>query len=669
MNSAQKSQLKEVAKAIRGVSIDAIEAANSGHPGLPLGCAEIAAYLFGYAMRFNPKNPGWLNRDRFILSAGHGSMLLYAALHLAGYDYTLKDIQNFRQLKSKTPGHPEYGHEFPGVETTTGPLGQGIANAVGMALGHKIMAAQFGVESERLLDARLFVLVGDGCMMEGVASEASSLAGHLRLDNLIVIYDANDVCLDGPTSECFSEDVGKRYEAYGWQALRINGHDLDEIHTAVETAKKTTGKPTLIVAKTTIGLGAPTVQGTAEAHGKVLGAEEAKAAKAFHKIPAEPLFYVPEAVTQFFKDKQKEFSGYESDWNDRFKKWADTHPEKANHWQICLKKELPSDLTKRISEIEMPDNIPTRKSSNMVLQVLNEQLPFLVGGSADLSGSDNTWMKKGGMVAPGRYAGHNIKYGVREFAMGAMSSGLALQGMMLPFCGTFLTFSDYMRNAVRLAALMNCHVIYQWTHDSIALGEDGPTHQPVEHLAALRVIPNLTVIRPADHTEVKGAWDFAIRHNGPVALILTRLGVPNLKNTQMAAVSKGAYILKEASRPSIDHCLLATGSEVSLAVQAAEELEKSGVSVRVVSFPSFELFDAQPKAYQEAVLGTDVGQYWSIEAQTSFGWHKYIGRGGHAIAVDTFGASAPQKDVLKHFGFTVDQIVAKIQKTAVRTRL
>ncbi len=659
LQTQDKIILASIAKTIRGLSIDAIEAANSGHPGLPLGCAEIAAYLFGKGMKYNPKNPSWLNRDRFVLSAGHGSMLFYASLYLAGYDYTLEDLKQFRQLNSKTPGHPEYGE--PGVETTTGPLGQGLATAVGLALGNKIVQAHFGGDETTLLDGRIYVLTGDGCMMEGIASEASSFAGHMGLDNLIMIYDANQICLDGPISECFTEDVGKRYEAYGWQVLKISGHDFDEIDAAITTAKSTKGGPPCIIATTTIGLGSPKYQGSNEAHGKALGAEEIKAVKDYHHIPQDPLFHVPSEVTAYFLVHQQRGQAAEQSWKERLVLWMTKNPEKAVEWQIWDTKKEPSNLAELIEKIEMKSGIPTRKSSNIVLQVLSRQLPYLIGGSADLSSSDNTFLEGRGLVGPAQYNAQNIKYGVREFAMGAITSGLALHGMFLPFCGTFLTFSDYMRNAIRLAALMRLHVIYQFTHDSIFLGEDGPTHQPVEHLAALRAMPNLVVIRPGDNRETKGAWFAALKQRTPVALILSRLAVSDVAGTIPDSVGYGAYVVKQESRPAIDACILATGSELELAVSAATVLEESGYSVRVVSFPSWELFDHQPQAYQDSVLGGNVRQYWVIEAQTSFGWHKYIGRDGHTITVEGFGKSAPKAALAEEYGFTVEKIVSKIK--------
>lgn len=655
MSHLPLKSLAEFAKSIRALSIDAIDAANSGHPGLPLGCAEIGAYLYGYGLQHNPKNPNWRNRDRFILSAGHGSMLQYACLYLSGYDYSLDDIRNFRQLGSKTPGHPEV--EEPGVETTTGPLGQGLANGVGMALAAKLTAAQ--CEANALLDHHVVVLAGDGCLMEGISSEASSLAGHLQLDNLIVFYDSNDICLDGPITECFTEDVAARYAAYGWNVLSIDGHDFNAIHDAYSSAKLSS-KPTLIVAKTTIGFGSPNRAGTADAHGKALGADEAALTKQALDIPAEPLFYVSSEAKNYLNDRLSELAENEQKWNQAKASWANGYSAMAARLAACESRELPSDIMDRLKNIEISDGKASRASSQSVIQKVHDWLPFFVGGSADLSCSDSTWISSDEYVSRSNFNARNIKYGVREFAMAAVATGMSLYGTVLPMVGTFLTFSDYMRNAIRLAALMNVHVIYQFTHDSILLGEDGPTHQPVEHLAALRAMPNCTVIRPADNTEVKGAWLAALKASGPVALILSRQGLPAVDGTSMDKVLNGGYVVHKESKSKIDHCILSTGSELALSVKAAKQLEEKGLSVRVVSMVSFELFDQQAKSYQDEVLGASVGHYWSIEAQTDFGWHRYIGRDGHSVSVNTFGKSAPAGDLATEYGFTVEQIVNRI---------
>lgn len=636
----EMSHLLSIAKTLRGLSIDGIESAGCGHPGLPLGCADIVAYLYAEVLRHNPKNPNWINRDRFILSAGHGSMLLYAALHLAGFGLTKDDLKNFRKYKSPTAGHPEY-NECPGVETTTGPLGQGVATATGMALGHKLMNAQHGH-----LDANFYVLAGDGDLMEGVSAEAASLAGHLKLDNLILIYDSNDICLDGPTDECFTEDTKARYESYGWFTIEIDGHDLGQIGKAITAAQKAK-KPSLIIAKTKIGFGSPNLEGTNEVHGKAMGADEAKLTKKKLGIPLEPLFDIPKDVSDFFKKRLKEGQEYESNWQ---RKYGDIVPPN---------KTVPETFYNDLEAVDIKPNAATRVASHAVLQFIHDQLPYVIGGSADLSCSDNSLMKASTVVKPGDYSGRNIKYGVREFAMGAMSSGLALQGMILPYCATFFMFSDYMRNAIRLAALMNLKVIYQFTHDSVFLGEDGPTHQPVEHLTSLRAMPNLTVIRPADATETKGAWAAALQCEGPVALIFSRQSIQDQEETRFDLTAKGAYILKKETKKEIDYCILATGAEVGLAHEVADKLESQGKSVRLVSFPSFELFEKQSDTYKQSVLSGK--QFVSIEAQSSLCWYKYIGKDGIAISIDSFGLSAPQKDLETHFGFTVEQIIQKIK--------
>ncbi|MGE4169231.1 MAG: transketolase [Candidatus Margulisiibacteriota bacterium] len=652
--------LLSVANTIRGLAIDAIEAANSGHPGLPLGCAELGAYLFSEGLRFNPKDPHWVARDRFILSAGHGSMLLYAGLHLAGYDLSLDDLKAFRQWGSKTPGHPEFRHT-PGVETTTGPLGQGIANAVGLALAHKMLQADLGLSGadKDLLNPNIVALAGDGCLMEGVGAEASSFAGHMKLDNLIVIYDANQICLDGPISECFDENVALRYQAYGWHVVTIDGHNLAEIRTTFQAAKAHKGQPVLIIAKTIIGKGSATYQGTSEVHGKALGAEEAAKTKAALGLGSEP-FSVSAAVRSFFETKtQEKIADYDA-WKTQFSALG---TEVHSKLEALQNHSITPDFEATLAALPIKPGA-TRQASGAVIAAVNTHLPFVVGGSADLSCSDNTFIKGSGVVSPANYAGRNIKYGVREFAMGAIASGLALSGYYTPFCGTFLTFSDYMKNAVRLAALMKLPVIYQFTHDSVFLGEDGPTHQPVEHLAGLRAMPGLTVIRPADSTEVKGAWLSALNATAPTALILSRQALPELPGASIDGVRKGGYVIRkesESSKETLDVCLLATGSEVSLACAVAEALEAAGQSVRVVSLPSFELFDAQPEAYRKSVLGS-ARLTCSIEAQSTFGWHKYVGSEGLTFGIDHFGDSAPMKALVEHYHFSASAISESILK-------
>jgi transketolase len=655
-----KKNLSKIANTIRGLSMDGVQKANSGHPGLPMGCAEIGAYLYGHFLRKNPKNPHWANRDRFILSAGHGSMLLYSCLHLSGYKLSLEDLKQFRQLHSKTPGHPEYG-ETEGVETTTGPLGQGVGNAVGQALAQKMLGARFNTDKRAIFDAKVIALAGDGCMMEGVSSEVSSFAGHLSLDNLILIYDSNHICLDGPTSECFTEDTKARYKAYGWDVFEVDGSDLDAIDAILTQLRNHQERPAFIVAHTIIGKGSPHKAGTNKAHGSPLGPEEVIASKEALGIPLDE-FYVPQAVRTFFEKKQAEDAAAEQLWNENFKAWAKSNPDLEKLLTQMGTKELPANLEEQLYALPMKSPLAGRSASQETLGLLGDILPFIYGGSADLSCSDLTLMKQFPIVTPGQFAGRNIKYGVREFGMATIASGITESGFILPYVGTFLTFSDYMRNAIRLASLMKIHVVYQFTHESIFLGEDGPTHQPVEHYAALRAIPNLHVIRPADNNEVKMAWLAALKYSGPTALLLTRQNLPELACTHVPyaeGMGRGAYIIKkEKGKPHFT--LFATGSEVSLALDVSVELEKIGKNVRVVSMPCWEIFEAQSDAYKASVVGGDLGTRVCIEAGISQGWHKYIGMDGIAICQETFGASAPASALAKEFGFTVEAVMERL---------
>lgn len=655
-----KQTLAKVALAIRILSMDAVQKADSGHPGLPLGCAEIGACLWGHTLRYNPKDPQWVNRDRFVLSAGHGSMLLYSCLYLSGYDLSLEDLKNFRQLHSKTPGHPE-SLETPGVETTTGPLGQGVANATGQALALKLLATKFNTDKHKIIDNKVFFLMGDGCVMEGVSSEASSLAGHLKLDNLIGIYDSNHVSLDGPLSDSCSENTKMRYQAYGWEVFEVDGNDLDAVYDVLTRVREGQERPRLIIATTVIGKGSPHKAGTSKVHGSPLGPEEVKATKEAIGAPEEP-FFVPQVVYDFFKKKLATDAVQEAEWRSTFDAWAKENPEKFKEFEAMRKEHLPDDLEAKLKALDIPSPIAGRKASQDVLNLLADMLPWLYGGSADLSVSDLTMIKKYPVVTPGNFAGRNIKFGVREFAMCAMATGMNESGMIVPFIGTFLTFSDYMRNAIRLASLMKAHVVYQFTHDSIFLGEDGPTHQPIEHLASLRAMPNLQVIRPADANEVKMAWIAALRYDGPSAIILSRQNLPDLVLTNVPyaeGVGRGAYILKKGDK-KLDYTLFSTGSEVHLALDVAEALEKLGKSVRVVSMPCWELFEKQSPEYKESIVGGDIGKRVSIEAGVEFGWHKYIGRDGIAIAMEGFGASAPARDLAREFGFTVESVLERI---------
>lgn len=655
-----KHALQKTAMTVRGLAMDATQKANSGHPGMPMGCAEMGAYLYGCALRHNPKNSSWINRDRFILSGGHGSMFLYSLLHLSGFKLSLEEIKQFRQLHSQTPGHPEEA-DTDGVETTTGPLGQGVGNGVGQALGTKILAEKFNTPEHTIIDNKVYVLMTDGDCMEGAVSEVSSLAGHWKLDNLIVLYDANHISLDGPLSESMSEDTKTRYKSYGWDVHQVDGHDLDVLHEVISRVQRHQERPTLIICNTIIGKGAPNKAGTNKVHGSPLGEEEVKAAKEALGIPQEP-FYVPQAVYDFFNTKLKEQQAIEEEWKRTFDEWAKANPELHREFQIMLNKELPPGLEEALKAIEIPSPIGGRKASHTVIQYLADQLPFLYGGSADLSCSDMTMMDNYPVITSGSFSGRNIKFGVREFGMALIATGLAHTELMFPYIGTFLTFSDYMRNAIRLGALMQEQVIYHFTHDSVFLGEDGPTHQPIEHYAALRAMPNLQVIRPADTNEVKMAWLAALTYQGPTAFILSRQSLPNLAGTDVPykrGVGKGAYILKrEKVKP--DYTLVATGSEVSLAMDVAEELEKRGKDVRVISMPCWEIFEKQSGEYKASIFGGDLGKRVSIEAGVDQGWHKYIGREGTAICMDRYGASAPAKALAEEFGFTVDAILAQI---------
>jgi transketolase len=661
MDQELVQNLNKIANTIRELSIEAVQKANSGHPGLPMGCAEFGAYLYGCLLRHNPKNPKWLNRDRFVLSAGHGSMLLYSCLHLAGFDLSLDEIKRFRQLHSKTPGHPEK-HMTPGVEATTGPLGQGIGNAVGQALGLKMLGARFNTTECRLFDSKVYCLAGDGCIMEGISSEASSLAGHLGLDNLVLIYDSNKICLDGQLSECCSENTKMRYEAYGWDVYEIDGYDFEIMEKVFSEIQAHQKRPTLVILHTIIGKGSPNKAGTHRVHGAPLGIDEVEATKKALGLPEED-FFIPPRVEQFFGEKLKKSEMLEIEWNRRFQRWKESHSDLAAEFEKMATHEIPADLEEKLSHIEMKSPLAGRSASQICLETLGEFFPGLYGGSADLSCSDLTMMKKFPLVSSGNFKGRNIKYGVREFAMATAATGLAETQMIIPFIGTFLTFSDYMRNAIRLAALSKIQVIYQFTHDSIFLGEDGPTHQPVEHFAALRAIPNLHVIRPADNWEVKMAWIAALTYKGPTAILLSRQALPDLEVTAISfseGMAKGAYIVKREKKTP-DYTFFATGSELSLALDVAKALEKQGKETRVVSMPCWELFEAQDAAYRASIVGGNLGKRVSIEAGVSFGWHKWIGFDGIPICVDTFGESAPQSALAEEFGFTIDAILNRLR--------
>jgi len=651
--------------AIRTLSIDAIEKANSGHPGLPMGAAPMAYTLWTKQMRHNPKNPKWFNRDRFILSAGHGSMLLYSLLHLSGYGLEMEEIINFRQWGSKTPGHPEYGHTV-GVEATTGPLGQGIAMAVGMAMAERHLASMYNKPGYEIVDHYTYALCGDGDLMEGVAGEAISLAGHLQLEKLIVLYDSNDISLDGDLSKAFSENIQKRFEACGWNYLRVeDGTDVDAINEAIAKAKESKGKPTLIEVKTIIGYGSPNKSGKSDVHGAPLGADELKLTKEFYGWKHEP-FEIPDEVYETFKTAI-EANGMqaEAEWNEKFEQYQKEYPELAKQFIQAMNNELPEDFDAELPTYEPGKSVATRSSSGEAINALAKKIPYFFGGSADLAGSNKTTIKGGGDFSPETPEGRNIWFGVREFAMGAALNGMALHGGLRVFGGTFFVFSDYIRPAVRLSALMGLPVTFVFTHDSIAVGEDGPTHEPIEHLASFRAMPNVSVIRPADANESKEAWKLAIQSKDqPTILVLSRQNLPVLENTAELAkegVAKGAYVVSPATKETPDAILIATGSEVSLAVKAQAKLREEGIDVSVVSMPSIDRFEKQSEEYKEAVLPKAVTKRLAIEMGSSLGWHKYVGDEGDVLAIDTFGASAPGEVVMEKYGFTVENVVNKVK--------
>lgn len=651
---------------IRTLSIDAIEKAKSGHPGLPMGAAPMAYTLWSRFMNHHPKNPNWFNRDRFVLSAGHGSMLLYSLLHLSGYDVSMDDIKNFRQWGSNTPGHPEYGYT-PGVEATTGPLGQGIAMAVGMAMAERHLAEVYNRDSFPIVDHYTYSLCGDGDLMEGVSAEAASLAAHLKLGRLIVLYDSNDISLDGDLDKSFTESVKGRFEAYGWQYLRVeDGNNLDEITKAIETAKKEDSRPTLIEIKTVIGYGSPNKSGSAASHGAPLGQEEIKLTKDYYSWTFEEDFHVPNEVYKHFEEQVIDKGAVkEKEWNALFVEYEKQYPDLAAQLTLAIKGQLPEGWDKDIPVYETGTALATRASSGEVLNAIAKNVPSLLGGSADLAGSNNTMIKGEEDFTPETFAGRNIWFGVREFAMGAAMNGMTLHGGVKVFGGTFFVFSDYVRPAIRLSALMELPVTFVFTHDSIAVGEDGPTHEPIEQLASLRAMPNLSVIRPADGNETAAAWRIAMTATKtPTVLVLTRQGLPTLPatvNGAEAGVEKGAYVVSPAKGELPAALLLATGSEVNLAVEAQAALADEGIDVAVVSMPSWDRFQAQPKAYKESVLPPTVKKRLAIEMGSSLGWDRYTGDEGDILAIDRFGASAPGNKVISEYGFTVENVVNKVK--------
>jgi len=651
---------------IRTLSIDAIEKANSGHPGMPMGAAPMTYTLWTRIMNHNPKNPHWFNRDRFVLSAGHGSALLYSMLHLSGYNLTMDDLKQFRQWGSKTPGHPEYGHT-EGVEATTGPLGQGIAMAVGMAMAERHVASVYNKDNYELVNHFTYSICGDGDLMEGVSAEAASLAGHLKLGRLVVLYDSNDISLDGDLNKSFSESVKERFQAYGWQYLRVeDGNNLDEILKALDEAKSDLDRPTMIEVRTVIGYGSPNRAGTSGVHGSPLGAQELKLTKEAYKWTFEEDFHVPQEVYDNFQKLIVENGAKkEKEWNDLFAQYKNEYPELATQLEQALKNELPEGWDKDVPVYPEGKSLASRASSSEVLNGIAKNLPTFIGGSADLAGSNKTMIKGSKDYMPGAYEGRNFWFGVREFAMGAAMNGIALHGGVKVFGGTFFVFSDYLRPAIRLAALMGLPVTYVFTHDSIAVGEDGPTHEPIEQLAALRAMPGLSIIRPADGNETAAAWKLAVEStNKPTALVLTRQDLPTLKGTDTSAyqgVSKGAYVVSPSEKETPDALLLATGSEVSLAVEAQKALVGEGINVSVVSMPSWDRFEQQSQEYKNSVLPKNVKKRLGIEVGASFGWHKYTGDEGDVLAIDKFGASAPGEKIMEEYGFTVNNVVERVK--------
>jgi transketolase len=672
---------------IRFLSVDAVQKADSGHPGLPLGAAPMAYVLWTRFLRHNPTNPHWFNRDRFVLSAGHGSMLLYSLLHLSGYDVPLEQIKNFRQWGSITPGHPERGLT-PGVETTTGPLGQGFATGVGMAIAEAHLAARYNRPGHEMIDHFTYGLVSDGDLMEGVAAEAASLAGHLRLGKLIYLYDNNHISLASSTQLTFTEDRARRFEAYGWHTQSVaNGNDLDALDRAIRAAQAETERPSLILVRTHIGYGSPHKQDTFAAHGSPLGAEEVKLTKQNLNWPVEPPFYIPNDVEQHFRRAISRGEQAEAQWDAQFSAYAKQYPELAGELRQLMRGELPQEWESAIPQFPAdPKGMASRVASGKVLEAISTKLPGLIGGSADLNPSTHTDLKgQGDFESPSMavgdlqgssgggwsYAGRNLQFGVREHGMGAILNGLATHGGTIPFGATFLTFCDYMRPPIRLAALMGIRVIYIFTHDSIGLGEDGPTHQSVEHIASLRAIPQLLVVRPGDANETAVAWRLAVEtQDRPVALILSRQNLPTLDRKQFASpegLRRGAYVLADAPEAKPQLILIASGSEVGLIVAAREQLQQQGIAVRLVSMPSWELFEAQTEQYRQSVLPPSVAARLAVEAGVTQGWHRYIGDRGDVIGVDRFGASAPGPVVMRKYGFTVENVCKRALALLERT--
>ncbi len=677
MPTTETQTLEELCiNTIRFLSADAVQNANSGHPGMPMGAAAMAYTLWTKFLKFNPKDPGWFDRDRFVLSAGHGSMLLYSLLHLTGYDLPLDELKRFRQFGSKTPGHPERGHT-PGVEVATGPLGQGFGNAVGLAMAEAWFAARFNRPGHTLIDHHTYGICGDGDLMEGISQEAASLAGHLRLGKLIFLYDHNHISLAGATSLCFTEDVGKRFDAYGWHTRHIHeGNDTEEIAKAIEEAQAETSRPSLILVRTHIGYGSPKKQDSFEAHGNPLGEEELQASKKALGWPTMDKFYLPEDAVAYFRKSVDKGASAQSEWQKKFDAYKKDFAKEGAELEQMIAGKLPDNWAADLPKWKPEDKpIATRAAGGQVLNALAKRISNIVGGSADLNPSTSTALKGEGDFQPSEfggpsaqgavggvwgYAGRNMAFGVREHAMGAAVNGMAAHGGLLPFSATFLVFSDYMKPSIRLGALSKLKVFYVFTHDSVGVGEDGPTHEPIEQLAGLRAIPGLNVMRPADATEAAECWAVAVAHDGPTLFALTRQNVPHLSraNVKNGDVSKGAYILSEAAGGAPDVILIGTGSEVSLCVKAQEKLQGYGVKARVVSMPSWYLFEKQDDAYRESVLPKKLKKRVTVEAGASFGWERWAGDEGTIIAVDHYGASAPGDQIMKNFGFTAEHVTA-----------
>ena len=653
---------KIIANTIRGLSVDGVAAANSGHPGMPLGMADVCAVLWSEHMNFNPKNPKWLNRDRFILSAGHGSMLIYSLLHLYGYDLSMDDLKAFRQWGSKTPGHPE-NFVTAGVETTTGPLGQGVANAVGFALAEASLAARYNREGSEIIDHYTYVVAGDGCLQEGISHEACSFAGHNKLGKLIMLYDSNNITIDGPTHISFTEDTRKRFEAYGWQVLEIDGHDYDQINAAIAEAKKEKSKPSIIICKTIIGFGSPNRAGTSKAHGEPFPAEEIELMKEKLGLPKDKSFFVPDEISDLRTKTQEKGQNLENKWNELWENYKNKNQEAAKELENSIKGEISKEALD-IPQFGFEKAIATRSASGTVLNHIAKYIPQLMGGSADLTPSNNTLPAGEESFSPENPKGRYIRYGVREHGMAAIMNGMALHGGVLPYSGTFFVFSDYMRPAMRMSALMEQQVVYVLTHDSIGLGEDGPTHQPEAHLWAYRMIPNMTVIRPMDANETAEAWKSALKNKkGPTCLVLTRQNLPvydraGLGWAKSEEAQKGGYVLCEDK--DFEAIIIATGSEVELAVEAKTKLNEQGVKVRIVSMPSTNIFDEKQQEYKESVLPKNILKRVAVEAGVTLGWYKYVGLEGRVIGLDRFGASAPYKTLYKEFGITTDAIVEAV---------